>query len=165
MHGWYTLAVFLECSKCVLLYETGNSSCEAQSRRIYGWITVAERKLDLPLNQQPFYCNQRTQGQCYHSNTSRSVSWTFNHFFSFLVTPCLTPCCYARFRWRADWTAFRTQDTPQFKKWLWRWYQQSDNRNKIKETYPGWRGPYQQQNFFFLITFRITHVVIFIWVQ
>ena len=53
MHGWYTLAVFLECFKCVLLYETGNSSCEAQSRRFYGWITVAQRKLDLTLNQQP----------------------------------------------------------------------------------------------------------------
>ena len=37
--------VFLECFKCVLPYETRNSSHVAQSGRFFGWITIAEKKL------------------------------------------------------------------------------------------------------------------------
>ena len=44
--------VFLECFKRVLLHETRNSSCEEESRRFFGWITIAERKLGRGQNRK-----------------------------------------------------------------------------------------------------------------
>ena len=53
MYGSYTLAVFLQCFQCVLFYETRDLSHEGQSRRFFGWNTIAdERKLDRGQNRK-----------------------------------------------------------------------------------------------------------------